>query len=316
MTNGSNLDELRADGSWRLTWSGGRLDEAVFRLAPDPAAGRRALVRRLGTDAADPEQWEAALIEALLTDPAAAGLRRLELHLTDFHHSARRAAQALATRSRERLTILYFGHDFEHLYEHHHTSTGGVIDPLSRLHDGFVDDARNGMWQALPALRELTAAGGLLFDDIDSESLTDLRLRGALLAHGGIFPAKAPGLVTLQLEIRTDVFGTACPAEQLEELDPAGYPRLRHLDLGRSEFDAGDLGTLRALADSPILPQLETLRINSLRIQPYEADGDPLDALRGLAPAFAHLALSVAGEIEVAGATRADVIRVLPIANT
>ncbi|MET7397059.1 hypothetical protein ABZS66_26595 [Dactylosporangium sp. NPDC005572] len=306
------IDQLRTDGSWQLTWSGDDLDEAVFRLAPGTAEDRGALVERLGADTTDPEQWEAALVEALLTDPAAAGLRRLELHLTDFHHSARRAAQALATRSWRRLVSLYFGHDFEHLYEHHRTSTGATIDPLSRLHEGFTDDALTGMWQALPALRELTAEGGLLFDDIDSATLTDLRLRGALLAHGAVFPTKAPSLVTLRLEITSDVFGTDCPAEQLEELDPAGFPSLRHLDLSRSEFDPGDLGTLQALADSPILPQLETLSIKTLRIADHAADGDPLAALRALAPAFAHLTLTVAGEIEVEGATRTDVTRILP----
>ncbi|MGW0197779.1 hypothetical protein [Nonomuraea sp. NPDC003201] len=224
----------------------------MFRLAPHTTSGRRALVERLGADATDPEQWEAALIEALLTDPAAADLRRLELHLTDFHHSARRAARALATQRRERLTSLYFGHDFTYLYEHSTTSTGAAIDPLSRLHEGFTDDSRNGLWDALPALRELTAEGGLLFDEIDGDaltSLTELRLRGAVLADG-------------------------------------------------------DLGTLEALAGSPILPQLESLKIKSLQIQEHETDGDPLEALTRRAPTFTHLALSIAGEINVEGAAR------------
>lgn len=198
-----DFDGLRTDRSWQLTWSGDRLDEAVFRLAPDTVSGRHALVERLGADATDPEQWEAALIEALLTDPAAAGLRQLELHL-----------------------------------------------------------------------------------------------------DGAVFPRRAPSVVTLALEIRSDVFGTECPVEQLDELDPAGYPALRHLDLSRAEFDAGDLGTLEALAGSPILPRLESLKIKSLQIQEYETGGDPLEALTGLAPAFAHLALSVAGEIDVEGAAR------------
>ncbi|MGV9385472.1 hypothetical protein ACWDRB_57385 [Nonomuraea sp. NPDC003707] len=302
-----DFDGLSTDRSWHLTWSGGRLDEAVFRLAPHTASGRRALVERLGADATDPELWEAALIEALLTDPAAADLRRLELHLTDFHHSARRAARALATQRRERLTSLYFGHDFTYLYEHSTTSTDAAIDPLSRLHEGFTDDSRNGLWDALPALRELTAEGGLLFDEIDGDtltSLTELRLRGAVLADGAVFPRKAPNVVTLALEIRSDVFGTECPIEQLDELDPAGYPALRHLDLSRAEFDAGNFGTLEALAGSPILPQLESLKIKSLQIQEHETDGDPLEALTRLAPTFTHLALSIAGEINVEGAAR------------
>ncbi|MEV0676406.1 hypothetical protein AB0I60_07755 [Actinosynnema sp. NPDC050436] len=124
------------DGSWQLTWAGDRLDGAVFRLAPGTAAGRGGLVARLGADASDPEQWEAALVEALLADPVSADLRRLELHLTDFHHSARRAAQALAGHRRGRLTSLHFGHDFQLLFEDATTSTGGRIDSTARLHEG------------------------------------------------------------------------------------------------------------------------------------------------------------------------------------
>ncbi|GAA0961566.1 hypothetical protein [Actinocorallia libanotica] len=304
-----DFDGLRADGSWRLTWSGGLIEEAVFRLVPETASGRRALVERLGADASDPEQWEAALIEALLTDPASAGLRGLELHLTDFHHSARRAARALAGRRREQLTSMYFGHDFTYLYENGTTSTGGTFDPLGRLHEGFADDTGSGLWEALPALRELTAEGGLLFDDIDGDalaSLTELRLRGAVLADGAVFPRRAPGVVTLALEIGSDVFGTACPVEQLDELDPVGYPALRHLDLSCAEFDAGDFATLRTLAESPILPQLESLEIKSLWIEEHETDGDPLEALAELAPAFAHLALTVADGVDIEDA--ADVL--------
>ncbi|MER6002780.1 hypothetical protein ABT120_29705 [Nonomuraea angiospora] len=179
---------------------------------------------------------------------------------------------------------------------------GGAAPVLKNLRQ-----AGNGRPAALPALRELTAEGGLLFDEIDGDaltSLTELRLRGAVLADGAVFPRKAPSVVTLALEIRSDVFGTECPIEQLDELDPAGYPALRHLDLSRAEFDAGDFGTLEALAGSPILPQLESLKIESLQIQELETDGDPLEALTGLARAFTHLALSVAGEINVEGAAR------------
>ncbi|WP_238008837.1 hypothetical protein KZZ52_44915 [Dactylosporangium sp. AC04546] len=304
-----DLDGLRADGSWQLTWSGDRLDEAVFWPAPDTAAARGDLVARLGTDSSDPERWEAALIDTLLTDPVSAGLRRLELHLTDFHHSAHRAVRALAAHRREQLASLYFGHEFRLLYEHSRTSTGGRIDPLERLHEGFADEGRTGMWAALPALLELTAEGGLLFDDIDSGSLRHLRLRGALFADGSVFPARAPALESLELEIRSDVFGTACPVEQLEELDPAGLPSLRQLDLGSCEFDAGDLGTLRTLAGAAILPQLAELVLPGLRIEADEFDGDPLAELAELAPAFAHLALSVADVVDVEGVEDAEVER-------
>ncbi|MEU5696854.1 hypothetical protein [Actinosynnema sp. NPDC020468] len=299
-----DFDGLRTDRSWRLTWSDDRLEEAVFRLEPDTAAERGALVARLGGDASDPEQWEAVLVEALLTDPAAADLRRLELHLTDFHHSARRAAAALGSRRRERLAELYFGHDFEFLYEDAATSTGGTVDPLSRLHEGFVGET--ALWEALPALRDLTVEGGLLFDDIDGvalKSLTSLRLRGAVLAGGEVFPGRLPSVVTLTLDVASDVFGVCCPVDLLEELDGDRFPALRHLDLGRAEFDPGDLATLRALAAAPILPRLESLRLRSLLVPDHVAP-DRLAALAELAPAFAHLDLSIVGNVDVEGADR------------
>lgn len=56
-----------------------------------------------------------------------------------------------------------------------------------------------------------------------------------MFADGAVLPRSAPGIVTLTLEIEPDVFGTACPVEQLDTLDPAGYPALRHLDLGHAE---------------------------------------------------------------------------------
>ncbi|WP_018681056.1 hypothetical protein [Actinokineospora enzanensis] len=287
---------LAADGSWQFGWVGDRLEKAVFRLVPGTAVERGALVARLGGNASDPEQWEGALIEAVLGDPVSADLRTLELHLTDFHHSARRAARALAAHRRGQLAELYFGHDFRLLFEHATSSTGGRIDPTSWLNEGVVDDGACGLWNALPALRELTIEGGLLFDDIDSDALpalTELRLRGAVLSDGAVFPRKAPGVVTLALEIGTDVFGTVCPVEQLEQLDPAGYPALRHLDLGDAEFDGGDYATLVTLAESPILRQLETLTLRSLYIEDHEIEDDRQAALAALAPAFAHLTLDV-----------------------
>ncbi|MBB4966104.1 hypothetical protein [Saccharothrix violaceirubra] len=295
-----DFEALRADGSWRLTWVDGRLDEAVFRAVPETADGRRALVEALGADASDPERWEAALVEALLVDPVSVGLRRLELHLTDFHHSARRAASAVATYRREQLSELYFGHDFEFLYENAQTSTGGWIDPEKHLADGFVGEAGAGFWAALPALRELTVEGAALFDDIDGAvlgNLTDLRLRGAVLAGGEVLPGRAPSVVTLVLDLESDVHGVACPVELLDELDPARFPGLRHLDLGRVEFDAGDVEILAALAGSAIVPRLESLTIRQLVV----ADHD-VEAVGRSVDAFAHLRLSAAG----AGAVEPD----------
>ncbi|MFF2555185.1 hypothetical protein ACFVUS_29570 [Nocardia sp. NPDC058058] len=292
-----DFEALAADGSWQLTWSDNRLEEAVFRLSPSTAAARGALVEQLDADANDPEQWEATLIEALLTDPTSAGLRRLELHLKDFHHSARRAARALAGFRREQLTVLYFGHDFECLFEPAPTSAGSTIDPLEWLHEGFVDDIANNLWEALPALRELSAEGGLLFDDIDGKALpelTELRLRGAVFADGAVFPQQVPSLRSLTLEFGPDVFGTVCPGEQLAALDPAGFPALRHLDLGAAEFDTDDYDTLVTLADSPLLPQLESLTLRSVYIHEHDIEGDRPAALAALAPAFAHLTLTVA----------------------
>ncbi|MFB7719906.1 hypothetical protein [Nocardia sp. NPDC056100] len=301
-----DFEALAADSSWQLTWSGNRLQEAVFRLSPHTTAVRGTLVEQLDADASDPEQWEAALIEALLTDPASAELRRLELHLTDFHHSARRAARALAGLRRQQLTALYFGHDFEDLFEPATTSTGGRIDPLEWLHEGFVDDIANNLWAAVPALRELTAEGGLLFDDINGDALpelTELRMRGAVFADGAVFPAKLASLRTLTLEIGPDVFGTVCPGEQLGGLDPAGFPALRHLDLGAAEFDTDDYDTLVTLAESPLLPQLESLTLRSVYIHKHDIEGDRPTELAALAPAFAHLRLEVTDGADADAAT-------------
>ncbi|GAB7051530.1 hypothetical protein [Catenuloplanes indicus] len=286
------IDLLHEDGSWRCTLVEGMVDEAVFRLEPGTAPARRDLAARLldGRDPgrlADPEQWEAVLIEALLADPVVARLRVLRLHLTDYHHSAAAAARALAGSVRTHLEELYLGYDFTYLLEHSRTSTGGRIEPESRLHDGFTHDAEAGMWEALPALRTLTAEGAFLFDRIGGDSLTEARLRGAVLCDGGVFPASAPALVRLAVELGTDVYGVACPVDQLEnELTPTAMPNLRHLDLGEAEFDGTDLEVLEVLAGSPLLPQLESLVVRSL-----EADEE---AVAALMPAFAHLNLSVA----------------------
>ncbi|MEV6072203.1 hypothetical protein AB0L82_37160 [Nocardia sp. NPDC052001] len=190
-----DFEALATDGSWQLTRSGNRLQEAVFRLSPHTIAVRGALLEQLGGDASDPEQWEAALIDALLTDPASAELRRLELHLTDFHHSARRAARARA-------------------------------------------------W----------------------------------IRH-----------------------------EQLTALDPAGFPALRHRDLGAAEFDTDDYDTLVTLAESPLLPQLESLTLRSVYIHEHDIEGDRPTELAALAPAFAHLRL------EVTDGADADVATILGI---
>ena len=65
----------------------------------------------------------------------------------------------------------------------------------------------------------------------------------------------------------------------------AAMPHLRHLDLGAAQFDATDLEVLTALAESPILPQLETLVLRSLKTD----DDEEAAALMG---SFAHLELS------------------------
>ncbi|MBW8485773.1 hypothetical protein [Actinomadura parmotrematis] len=301
------LDGLRDDGSWHFTWARGFIDRARFRLAPETAPQRRELVERFaaGADVDDPERWESVLIEALLSHPAAARLRGLELHLTDVHHSARRAAEALAARRRERLTDLRFGYGFTYLYEDVRTSTGGRVDPMDHYDAGFVGDATDALWRALPALRTLAVEGALLFHWIAGDALTDLRLRGAVLSDGAVFPGSRPGTVTLPnlaaltLEIGTDVHGTACPVEQLDELDAAGYPALRSLDLGAAEFDASDDDVLAALAASSVLPQLERLRVRSLDVE---------DAAE-LAPRFAHLDLSAAGPVSD---DAADVLPIVP----
>ncbi|MFB8204982.1 hypothetical protein [Kitasatospora purpeofusca] len=326
------LDGLRADGSWRLGWSRGFVDTAAFRLtegtgpaedagpAGESAPRRPALVARLlaelphggGHDPDDPEQWEAVLVDVLLRHPAAARLRTLELHLTDHHHSAGRAAAALAARQRPRLAELYLGHDYDTLFELHRTSAGRPLEVERYLHDPVVPhEAGRALWPALPALRSLELEGAFLFDDVVHEELTHLRTRGAVFSDGSLFGTSTPGLVTLEVEIDYDVHGTAGSNLQLEELAPPGYPRLRHLDLGAATFEPEEAGDLVLLADSPLLPQLESLTVRELVIEDTGADGDPLEVLTGLAPRFAHLELRVAGDIEVEGAEEGELERVL-----
>ncbi|MEU1515567.1 hypothetical protein ABZ490_26030 [Streptomyces sp. NPDC005811] len=285
------LEGLRGDGSWRFTWTRGFLDEASFRPAEDTRPHRRALVERLladlphttPADPADPEQGEGALIDALLSHPAARRLRTLALHLTDYHRSAEHAAVALGARERPRLERLYFGYDFQYLFEDGASSTGSPINPLDFQGRGLV---QTDFWDALPALRTLELEGAFLFHSVRHETLTRLRTRGSVISDGSLFGlGPTPGLESLTIDIGTDVFGCSCSIDQLDELDASQFPHLRELDLTRAEFDTTPHELLSVLADSPILPQLERLSLGAL----------PGDAVTELAPRFAHLHLRVDG---------------------
>ncbi|WP_406192847.1 hypothetical protein OH807_01685 [Kitasatospora sp. NBC_01560] len=169
------LDGLRQDGSWTFTWRHGFLDEARFAPAADSRPGRRALVERLLAEhphasAADPEQWEGA-------------------------HSVELAARSLAARPRPRLEHLRFGYRFEHLYEDSATSTGGRIDPMEYHGHALV---RTSPWDALPGLRTLDLEGAFLFDSVDHQGLTRLRVRGPATSDGAVFDlGRTPGVVSL-----------------------------------------------------------------------------------------------------------------------
>lgn len=210
------LDGLRSDGSWQFTWSRGFIDEASFQLVGETQPQRRALVEQLladlphaGTfDLADPEQWEGALIDALLSHPATHLLHTLELHLTDYHHSAERAAAALSRRQWPRLETMYFGFAFDTLFEPHKTSTGNRVDPERYLNSAVVPEAvEDALWRSLPALRTLELEGALLFSVLDHDTLTHLRIRGAVFADGILFSFLTPALVSLELEIGMDIHG-------------------------------------------------------------------------------------------------------------
>ncbi|MER5495453.1 hypothetical protein [Streptomyces sp. NPDC002490] len=311
------LDGLREDGSWHFAWARGFLDEARFRLAAETRPQRGALVQRLlaelphtvAVDPADPEQWEGALIDAVLSHPAAGRLRTLELRLTDHHHAAEQAAASLASRSRPRLERLAFGYGYAHLYEPSRTSTGGRIEPLDHHDEGFV---QTDVWGALPGLRTLDLEGPFLFHSVDHERLTRLRARGPVISDGSTFGlGDLPGLLSLEVSMEGDVFGVCCPVEQLDELTVESLPGLRQLDLSGADFDASPFDVLCALADSPVLPQLTELAIRHLVVEEEECEGAPLDALTALAPKFAHLDLHVTGDLDVPGASDEEVARVL-----
>ncbi|MET8697970.1 hypothetical protein ABZW10_03675 [Kitasatospora sp. NPDC004723] len=310
------LDALRADGSWQFSWSRGFLDEASFRLAPGGRPGRRELVERLLTwhpvdvdsvdvDVDDPEQREGVLAGALLAHSASRRLRALDLRLTDYHHSAGRVAAALAGSVRPRLERLSFGYGFEHLFEDGEGSAGSRIDPMDHHGEGLV---QTEIWEALPALRTLELEGAFLFPSVDHEGLTRLRTRGAVISDGSLFlPGRLPELTSLELELETDVFGGACSVDQLDDLADAArwYPKLRNLDLGGVEFDAPSSDVLAALAQSPLLPQLEALTVRDLAI--------PAAGAADLAPHFAHLTLRAAGTVAVEGADEEEARRVLGV---
>ncbi|MBD0676016.1 hypothetical protein [Streptomyces sp. CBMA156] len=314
------LDRLRADGSWQFTWSRGFVDTAVFRPAAETASRRGALVERLLADLphtwtydpADAEQWEAALIDVLLSHPATRLLGELELHLTDYHHSAERAAVALSRRSWPRLEALHFGHDFDLLLELHTTSTGNRVDPETYLNDPVVPKpVERALWASLPALRNLALEGAYLFDDLEHDALTHLRTRGSVFADGSLFDFSTPALVSLEVVSDHDVHGTVASNAQLEALDAARFPRLRSLDLSEAEFEADEAGHFVVLAESSLLPQLKYLSIRDLVIEDTDEDRTPLAVLADLAPRFAHLDFHVWGDIDVEGADGEDVELIL-----
>ncbi|MFB6894061.1 hypothetical protein ACFCX4_32645 [Kitasatospora sp. NPDC056327] len=299
------LDGLREDGSWRFTWSRGFIDEACFRLAEDTRPQRRNLVERLLTDRprtvtidpADPEQWESALIDALLAHPATHRLRTLELHLTDYHHSGEHSAVSLAGRPRPRLERMYYGYDFTYLGEPSETSAGKVTDPEDHMCTGVVSaEAGETLWRSLPALRTLELEGGFLFNDVEHGTLTRLRMRGNTFTRS-MFPSATPNLVSLEVDVRESVHGVHILNDVLDELTPQRFPKLRNLDLGKADFDPEEATDFLVLANSPLLPQLEHLRIQHLVIEEEYCEDEPLDVLTELAPRFAHLTSFLADEV-------------------
>ncbi|MER6916017.1 hypothetical protein ABT354_30450 [Streptomyces sp. NPDC000594] len=310
------LDGLRADGSWEFTWSRGFIDEARFRLAADTRSDRGELVGRLPadhahtatTDPADPERWEGALIDALLSHPAARRLRSLELHLTDYHHSAERAALSLAARERPRLEHLYFGYDFTYLFEHSEGSAGSRIQPLNHHDRGLV---QTDIWGSLPALRSVEIEGAFLFHFVRLDGPARLRIRGSVISDGSLFGLGwTSGVESLEVEIGSDVFGCCPSIEQLDELTADQYPGLRRLDLSGAEFDAPVHEVLSVLADSSVLARLTEVRVGELVIEGEECGGDPSAALAGLASRYAHLDLYV-DLLHVEGVEDEEVARIL-----
>jgi hypothetical protein len=259
---------------WELRWRGGGIVAARFLPTSERVEGGRS---------ADPEEWEAEEIEALLCLPECTGIERLEIDMVDFHRSPERAALALAARERPVLTRLHFGvigrdaHRWSSSLANQPTSSiGRTIDVAALGPDLVSSDVANALWQALPALEELGVCGDGIFAGIRHARLRVLWARAGTEAISGLIfgrhgrvaggPRALPTLPALRALVafaEADDWG-GTPAATLLELDAERYPQLECLDLRGVELDPDEDGVLLTIARLPIVSRLRTLGIPAL----------------------------------------------------
>jgi hypothetical protein len=301
------------------------IEAARFAPAPAdrPASGR----------SADPEDWEAEQIEDLLTRPESRHLRRLEIHMTDFHRSPERAARALAAMERPELASLCFGVT-GNAYHWPDAGPGTLKSSAGRA----IETAECGptlvsalasqeIWRALPGLRWLALVGEQIFAEIRHAGLAELWGRagstevipGLVFGRDGLNrgqgePPALPGLVRLQAFSEGDQGEAWAPWESVD-IGPDRYPSLEHLDLRgmclelREEQFASQLALV---ASWPITAQLKTLGLAHLFAEDLAGSSIAVAAAR-----LAHLDQLVIGsqawtvDEETAAAWRARLPRLV-----
>lgn len=162
--------------------------------------------------------------------------------------------------------------DFLDLLERHH----GHLPALRGLFIGDILQEENEMsWinqgdvsrmlRCFPQLVELRARGqtDLAFSFVQHPNLTKLVIEtGGMpkrVLHG-IAASEFPALTHLELWLGTDDYGWDGKMEDiLPLLNPALFPKLKHLALGNSDLQ-NEIAA--AVADAPILNQLETLDLS------------------------------------------------------
>ena len=254
-----------ATDAWKLDWQRGFVGRAAFEL--DASADRTTI----------DDAGEAASVHSYL-DHADPTLRELALILCHYDAMIPAVVAEIATREWPNLRSLELGFRGFHCEMDGHYNDGWLVP----------DELVPRMCAALPALRELTIRGHLVFSELAHPTLEVLRLIGGpAIAGCGMDEVNwdgagidLPQLHTLTLRIVTMCQSGQLSANQLA-LDHTTVPRLRDLVL---DFDSDEGTALPWLVDWPGTRTLETVAFPSL--DEAENDASHLERARAV---FAHL---------------------------